>query len=142
MPYITMIMLLVVAAIHLLPLVGACGKKNLFGLYGVFIVDPNVLILLRHRAVLFGLLGGLLVVAALIPPLRLTGLLAGAISVGSFLLIAWQEGCCNNHLRKVFVMDIVAAVCLACGLAAHLAARGDRTASVPPVDLRPLVVEE
>jgi len=64
MHHITMIMLLVVAAIHLLPLVGACGKKNLFGLYGVSIVDPNVLIPLRYRAVLFGLLGGLLVVAA------------------------------------------------------------------------------
>ena len=57
MHYITMIMLPVIAAIHLLPLVGACGKKNLFGLYGVSIVDPNLLILLRHRAVLFGLLG-------------------------------------------------------------------------------------
>jgi uncharacterized membrane protein len=91
---------------------------------------------------MFGLLGGMLVVAALIPPLRLTGLLAGAISVGSFLMIVWQEGCCNDHLRKVFVMDIVAAVCLACGLAAHLAARSEGTAGVPPVDLRPLVVEE
>lgn len=78
---IATIMLLIVAAIHVLPLLGAFGEKHLSGLYGISIADPNLAILMRHRAVLFGLLGAFLFVAALIPPLRLAGLVAGAVSV-------------------------------------------------------------
>ena len=50
-------MLLVVAAIHLLPVTGVLGGDKLTALYGLRFNDPNLFILMRHRAVLFGLLG-------------------------------------------------------------------------------------
>jgi len=139
---IATIMLLIVAAIHVLPLLGAFGEKHLSGLYGISIADPNLAILMRHRAVLFGLLGAFLFVAALIPPLRLAGLVAGAVSVGSFLLLAWHVGDYNDHLRKVFATDVIAAMCLACGLLAHLANGSIGTASVLPANAPSVVVEE
>ena len=139
---IATIMLLIVAAIHVLPLLGAFGEKHLSGLYGISLGDPNLAILMRHRAVLFGLLGAFLFVAALTPLLRLAGFIAGAISVGSFLLLAWHVGGYNDHLRKVFATDVVAAVCLACGLLAHLANGSIGTASASPANVRSLVVEE
>jgi hypothetical protein len=97
---------------------------------------------MRHRAVLFGLLGAFLFVAALTPLLRLAGFVAGAISVGSFLLLAWHVGGYNDHLRKVFATDVIAAVCLACGLLAHLANGSIGTASASPANVPSVVVEE
>jgi hypothetical protein len=139
---IATIMLLIVAVIHVLPLLGAVGEKHLSGLYGISLGDPNLAILMRHRAVLFGLLGAFLFVAAFTPPLRLAGFVAGAISVGSFLLLAWHVGSYNDHLRKVFATDVIAAVCLACGLLAHLVSGSIRTASAPPANVPSVVVEE
>jgi len=135
-------MLLIVAAIHALPLLGAFGEKHLSGLYGISLGDPDLAILMRHRAVLFGLLGAFLFVAALTPPLRLAGFVAGAVSVGSFLLLAWHVGGYNDHLRKVFATDVIAAVCLACGLLAHLANGSISTVRASPANVPSAVVEE
>ena len=60
-------MLLVAGVIHLLPLPGALGAGALARLYGLepaALADPNLALLLRHRAVLFGVVGALLVAAA------------------------------------------------------------------------------
>ena len=74
-------MLLVVAAIHLLPAVGLEGAQRLESLYGVAIQDPNLVILMRHRAALFGLVGGLMVLAAFSPSYQNIAFAAGFISV-------------------------------------------------------------
>ena len=64
------VLLLVAGVIHLLPLVGVLGGERLNALYGIALDEPNLQILMRHRAVLFGLLGALLVAAAFNPALR------------------------------------------------------------------------
>ena len=120
MRYIAPAMLLVTALIHLLPLFGVLGVERLATLYGIAIADPNLEILLRHRAVLFGVLGGLLVSGAFIRSLRLAGFIAGFVSVASFLLIAWQVGGYNAELGRVAFGDLVALVCLVIGFAAHI----------------------
>jgi hypothetical protein len=63
-------MLVVVGVIHLLPLTGVMGSARLVSLYGVPIEDPNVEILMRHRALLFSLLGGFMIYAAFKPPVQ------------------------------------------------------------------------
>ena len=50
-------LLLVVAVIHMLPLSGFFGADRIIVLYGIDLVDPNIEILMRHRASLFGILG-------------------------------------------------------------------------------------
>jgi hypothetical protein len=60
-------MLLVVAAIHLIPVLGVLGAQKLSGLYGIALSDANLLILMRHRAVLFGLLGLFMALSVLRP---------------------------------------------------------------------------
>ena len=56
MRYLVSAMLLVVAVIHLLPLAGLQGPSRLTALYGIAFDEPNLAILMPHRAVLFGLL--------------------------------------------------------------------------------------
>lgn len=50
-------LLMLVGIIHLLPSFGVLWVEHLAALYGVSLGDANHEILMRHRAVLFGLLG-------------------------------------------------------------------------------------
>jgi hypothetical protein len=118
MRYAVSAMLLIVAVIHLLPLSGVLGADQLARLYGISFAEPNMAILMRHRAVLFGLLGAFLAAAAFIPSLQPAAFMAGFVSVGSFLLIAWLVGDYNAEIGRVFTADLVAAVCLVLGLVA------------------------
>ena len=47
------------------------------GLYGIPIDEPNLAILMRHRAVLFGLLGVFMLIAAFRPLYQPLALIAG-----------------------------------------------------------------
>ena len=85
-------LLVLVGIIHLLPLSGVLGADRLTTLYGITINEPNLEILMRHRAVLFGLLGFLFIYAAFSPSIRLFAIIAGFISVLSFIVIAWSVG--------------------------------------------------
>jgi len=117
--YLVPASLIVVGVIHLIPLSGVLGVGRLNSLYGVSITGPDLSILMRHRAVLFGLLGLFCIYAAIKPPLRFIALTAGAVSVGSFLYLAYLTGGYNEELRRVFVADLVAAVFLAIGFAGY-----------------------
>lgn len=108
-------MLAVAGLIHLLPLSGALGVERLEALYGVPIVDPNLAILMRHRAVLFGLLGVFLIYAAFRPPLQGAAFVAGFVSVMSFLWLAWSTGEYNDPIARVVIADWVALICLVVG---------------------------
>jgi hypothetical protein len=110
---IVKVMLLCVGIIHLLPLAGVAGAARLASLYGVVIDDPGLLLLMRHRAVLFGIVGGLAVAAAFQPYLQLTAILAGTVSVVSFLVLAWLGGAVQPMLHRIVVADVVALACLA-----------------------------
>jgi nicotinamide riboside transporter PnuC len=81
-------------------------------LYGILINEPNLEILMRHRAVLFGLLGVFLLVAAFRPALRTLAIIAGFVSVTSFIAIAWSVGGYNDAVNRVVVADIIAIVAL------------------------------
>jgi hypothetical protein len=84
----------------------------------VSFAEPNLAILMRHRAVLFGLLGVFLICAAFQPRWQ-AALVAGGVSVVSFLVLAWSVGDYNRHLARVVQADIVALACLAVGVLAH-----------------------
>jgi hypothetical protein len=110
--------LLLAAIIHLLPLAGVLGHDRLATLYGINAADPNLSILLRHRAVLFGLLGAFLVVAAFRPGWQAAAFVAGLVSVVSFLLLAWSTGGYNALIGRVVTADLVALVALLAGAVA------------------------
>ena len=109
---ITIACLTLAGIIHLLPLPGLLGAEQLRRLYGIAVDEPNLAILLQHRAVLFGLLGALLVAAVFRPELRAVALIAGLVSTVSFLVIAWGVGGYNAPVARVVAADIVAVLLL------------------------------
>jgi hypothetical protein len=113
MQHLWTILVLVAAAINLAPVLGAVVPERMSALYGVDLADPNLQILMRHRAVLFGLVGGLLAVAAFHPPLRLLGYGLGFSSMSSFLLIAWIVGGYGAEIQRVILVDWVGIAALA-----------------------------
>ncbi len=116
------IVLLLVALIHALPLLGVLGADRLSALYGIAVSEPNLEILLRHRAVLFGLVSALLAHAAFKPGLHRLALTGGLVSVGSFLALTMMVGPPNPALQTVFRVDVAAFVLLLAAGAAHLRA--------------------
>ena len=120
MRYLISVMLIIVGIIHLLPLAGVLGSEKLSALYGLTINDPNLVILMRHRAVLFGVLGAFFVFAAFKPAFQPLAFVAGFISVVSFLWLAWSTGNYNAQVARVFTADIIALLCLIIAAACYL----------------------
>ena len=116
----TAVILFGVGLIHLLPVVGVTGAKSLDKLYGTQISDANLLVLMRHRAVLFGLIGALLIVAAFVPDIQLAAIAVGLISLLSFILIAQSTRNYNAKIGQVVRIDIVALILLAMALGLKL----------------------
>lgn len=108
--------LIVAGLIHLVPVTGVAGAERLAALYGFPMADPNLLILMRHRAVLFGLLGAFLVYAAFRPALQPPAFVAGFVSVLSFFWIAWSVGGYNDSIGRIVTGDVVALVSLVIGV--------------------------
>jgi len=120
MKYLVSISLILVGVIHLLPLSGVLSSEHLFALYGLPFVEPNLEILMRHRAVLFGLLGGFLILAAFKPALQGLALSAGFISVASSVYLAYSVGDYNAQIHRVVLADLIAMVLLFIGLVAYI----------------------
>lgn len=111
---------IVAAIIHLVPLSGVRGGEKLSAFYGIPITDPNLVILMRHRAVLFGLLGVFLFAAAFKPAYQIPAFVAGFISVLSFFWLTWAAGTHNDKIGRIFTGDVIAFVGLVSSLAAYL----------------------
>ena len=116
-------LLIFVGIIHLLPLSGVLGAERLAILYGVAIEDPSLEILMRHRAILFGLLGLFLIYAAFQSSLQTLAIIAGLTSVLSFIAIAWSVGGYNEFVGKVVIADIIATVALVAAGAIRIVGR-------------------
>ena len=112
MSYIVTASLFLVGVIHLLPAIGMVSAGRVGSLYGIEVAEPNLELLLRHRAVLFAWLGGFCVLAAFLPRLQATALVAASVSVLSFLWLAVSIGGLNAALTRVFRVDLLAALLL------------------------------
>jgi len=94
-------LLVLVGIINLLPVIGALGREKLSSLYGVSVHETNLVILMRHRALLFGLIGAFIVYAAFTPLFQPLAIVAGFFSMLSFVILAWMTGGYNEALRRV-----------------------------------------
>jgi hypothetical protein len=108
--------LLFAGVINLLPVAGLMGSETLQKLYGMAFDEPSLRILMRHRALLFGLLGGALWIAAFVPSWQPMLATTALISMLGFVAIALLEGGGNAAIQRVVWADVLASVVLAAAL--------------------------
>jgi hypothetical protein len=100
------------ALVNLAPVAGVQSAERLRALYGVAIDDPNLVLLMRHRAVLFAIFGLLLVAGAFHAPLRGAAIAAGLASMLSFVALAFLAHDASSVIRRIAWIDVVASLAL------------------------------
>lgn len=96
-------------------LLGGCALRRL---YGTAPADPATAVLLRHRAVLLGLLGAALVGAAFVPAWRVPAGIAGLVSMVVFVGLAPPRRALPTGITRTSVIDVVLSALLAGALLA------------------------
>jgi hypothetical protein len=104
-----------VSIIHLLPVAGVLGRPALERAYGVTLASSDLVILLQHRALMFGLLAGVCLYAAVTPAWRWPVAIIALISMLSFVIIAWMHPH-NAAITRVIWADVLASAVLLCAL--------------------------
>lgn len=110
---------LIAGLINFLPLAGVLGDQIIASAYGIDVASAELSLLLRHRAVLFGIVGGLLLVAAFRPALRPTATICGFASMVSFAGLYLFIGPKADELASVFRFDLVGIAALGIGWLMH-----------------------
>ena len=101
-------LLILVGLINLYPAVGVISAGTLARLYRIDIQSNDLLILLRHRAVLFGLLGAFILASAFKPALQWWAIAIGLVSMLSFVVLALLVGGYGAGIQNVVRADVVA----------------------------------
>ena len=107
------LLFLFAALINLAPVPGALSPDRMEAAYGVVLEDPSLVVLMRHRALLFGVVG-LLLGAAFRRPLRPLATGAGLFSMLGFIGIA-LAGDGNAALARLAAADAVGSLALLAG---------------------------
>lgn len=116
MELIFRITLFIAGAINLLPSVLAFLPDKISKSYGIEIPNENFELLLRHRAILFGIIGGLMIYSAVAKKHYEVSTVIGLISMVSFIVLFFLIGKdINSELKKVMTVDIVGTVLLCIG---------------------------
>lgn len=112
------ICLVIVGIINFLPIIGVLSSAKMSQAYDISLVSQDLIILMRHRALLFGIVGGYIIYAAFVPMYQNSAMLMGLISMLGFILLCILEGGFNASIQKLVLIDSVGLVVLA--VAAYL----------------------
>ena len=121
MELIFRICLFITGIINLLPFIIAFLPEKIVTSYGIVVPDQNYELLLRHRAVLFGIIGGIMIHAAIGQRNYALAVGVGLVSMVSYLILAYLvEGEINTELSRVAKIDVGAVVILVVGYGLYL----------------------
>lgn len=120
MKFLVPVLLVAVGLLNLYPVIGAISAARITELYGIGVESPDLQILMRHRAILLGLIGGFLIYAAFRPSLQLLAAIAGFISMASFIGFAKMSAEIGPEVNRVMMADIVGLVAIVIVLIAAL----------------------
>ncbi|MEV6906728.1 hypothetical protein [Amycolatopsis sp. NPDC051071] len=108
-------MLVAVGLLNLVPGTGLVFPERMGAAYGVDVTGADLETLMRHRALLLAVAGGLAVLAAFRSRLRPAAITVNALSLSGFTVIALTTPAVNTELTRVAWADIAGLLVLSCG---------------------------
>jgi hypothetical protein len=115
-------LLIFAGLVNFFPAIGLCSASFQAQLYGISEPTGDLLILLRHRALLFGMLGCLILVSAFRRQLQPLAILGGLVSMLGFVAVALAVGGYGPEIGRAVAIDVVASI----GLVAVIFLRGKK----------------
>lgn len=122
------ILRLLVGLINFLPVLGVLSGTRISQAYSVELVGNNLEILLRHRALLFGVVGGFVLYSLFVPAMQGPAMVMAGVSMLGFLALMWQVGGYNEAMNKVMLVDVLGIVLLVAAVFFEVS-RGDLTSA-------------
>lgn len=101
------IFLLIVGLINFLPVIGVMSANKLSNTYSIELVGNDIVILMRHRALLFGIVGGFILYSVFNPSYQGAAMIMAAISMLGFLYFVWAAAEYNAAILKIAIIDLV-----------------------------------
>lgn len=99
--------LVVVGLINFVPVIGVISAQRLELAYSITLAGNDIEILLRHRALLFGILGGFILYSAFNSSYQWVAMIMAGVSMVGFAWLVLTAGGYNEALSKVLFMDVV-----------------------------------
>lgn len=116
-------LLIAVGLLNVAPAIVFFAPHRSSNLYGIELSDANLAVVMRHRAVMLGLLGAAMIYAAFRREVIVPVVVAALVGKASFLFLVYSTGTTGDELRSVGQFDIAAVACLIVVLAIHLYGR-------------------
>jgi hypothetical protein len=104
---IIMVLLIIVGLINFLPVIGVISASKISQAYSVELSSNDLVILLRHRALLFGVVGGFILYSAFEPRYQVAAMIMAAVSMLGYLGVMYLVGDYNPSIFKVAIVDMV-----------------------------------
>jgi hypothetical protein len=99
--------LVVVGLINFAPVIGVISAHKLESTYSVALAGNDLAILMRHRALLFGILGAFILYSAFNPSYQSAAMIMGGASMVGFALLVIGVGGYNEAVGKVLFIDVL-----------------------------------
>ncbi|GFD91258.1 hypothetical protein KUL152_34840 [Tenacibaculum sp. KUL152] len=120
MSKVLFVLLISVGVINFLPVIGVLSAAKLESAYSVKLLSNDLIILMRHRALLFGLIGGFLIYSAFVPTYRTAAMVLAGISMVGFVVLAHLTGEFNQSINKIVLVDYAGILMLAAAVGVRL----------------------
>lgn len=104
--------LVVVGLINFVPIMGLLSAQKLESAYSIELASNDLVILMRHRALLFGVLGGFILYSAFVTSYQGAAMIMAAVSMVGYAALVYLVGDYNDSIFKVLLVDIVGIVFL------------------------------
>ena len=99
--------LVIVGLINLAPVLGILSASKMAKAYGIGIASRDLEILMRHRALLFGLLGGFILCSVFFPVYQTAAMVMAGVSMIGFAVLVIVVGGYNPTISRVLKVDLV-----------------------------------
>jgi len=106
------ICLIIVGLINFIPTIAIISAQKLEAAYSIKLISNDLIILLRHRALLFGILGGFILYSVKATSYQGAAMIMAGISMLGYVVLMFTVGGYNEALYKILIIDVVGIVIL------------------------------